>query len=342
MLFTYLAAALSDPDRSQRRFAGHDQISLLRHSPISLSDLSLKLMVSMAVPTDHDRDITVRLSATGQPPVRDGVPPDQVISLLFGTGIEEWRRGWQSSLGSEPSKEAIVSVSDTTRGATATTQVVPGQRLAYTMLDASATVDRVVEAVSTHLDDAEGQTPSIIVDDITPVLSDRGITATRSLLAALRNLAEDTTIIVGCSYLPEVAADIGSLFDPTNDVGMVDHPVADAVDRLQREDPTTFGYVRRHWAEARDGIEQCTRNYPQARQVHASLVDPETTPRTLGATLSGLVRLGVLDTWGETVGPTRYDLTAYDPDRMWVVAAVLSAATTTPETDESSMGGDDD
>ena len=54
------------------------------------------------------------------------------------------------------------------------------------------------------------------------------------------------------------------------------------------------------------------------------LSEPETTPRTLGMTLSGLVTLGVLQTWGETVGPTRYDLTAYDPGRMWAVGAALA------------------
>lgn len=282
----------------------------------------------MAVPTEHDRGVTVRLSATGQPPVRDGVPSDRVISLLFGTGIEEWRRGWERVAGLRPSKEAIISVSDTTRGATATTQVVPGRQLAYTMLDASASVESVVDTVSAHLDDAEGSPPAIIVDDIAPVLSERGLAATRSLVAALRDLAEETDVVVGCSYLPDVASDIGSLFDPMSDVGTIAHPVVDAVERLRRDDPTTFGYVRRHWAEAREGIERCTRNYPQSRQIHAALPEPETTPRTLGAALSGLVRLGVLDTWGETVGSTRYDLTAYDPDRMWVVAAVLSAVTT--------------
>ena len=296
----------------------------------------------MAVPTDPDHDVTVRLSATGQPPVREGVPPERVISVLFGTGIEEWRRGWRGSPGSGPSSEAIVSASDTTRGSTATTQVVPGRRLAYTMLDASTELDRVVDAVSTYVDDSEGEVPSIVVDDIVPVITDRGVAAARSFVTALRGLSGVDDVVVGCSYRPEVAADVRSLFDPTGDVGSVDHPVAGALDRLHRDDPTTFGYVRRHWVEAREGMERCTRNYPQSRQVHAALSDPETTPRTLGATLSGLVRLGVLDTWGETVGSTRYDLTAYDPDRMWVVGAVLSASADETEPDGGPETIDDD
>ena len=299
-------------------------------------------MSHMAVPTDPDHDVTVRLSATGQPPVRDGVPPGRVISVLFETGIEEWRRGWRSSPGSGPSSEAIVSASDTTRGSTTTTQVVPGRRLAYTVLDASTEPDRVVDAVSTYVDDSEGEVPSVVVDDIVPVVTDRGVAAARSFVTALRGLSGVDDVVVGCSYRPEVAADVRSLFDPTGDVERVDHPVGGALDRLHRDDPTTFGYVRRHWAEARDGVERCTRNYPQSRQVHAALSDPETTPRTLGATLSGLVRLGVLDTWGETVGSTRYDLTAYDPDRMWVVGAVLSASADETEPDGGPETIDDD
>ncbi len=212
----------------------------------------------MAVPTESMRNVSVRLSATGQPPVRDGASSGRVITVLFGTGIEEWRRGWRGSPSSGPTREAIVSASDTTRGATATTQVVPGGRLAYTVLDASATLDRVTDAVSTHVDDAEGEPLSMIVDDITPVLTDRGVPATRSFVASLRELPGVDEIVVGCSYGPEVATDIRSLFDPIEDVERVDHPVAETVDRLRRDDPTTFGYVRRHWAEAREGVERCT------------------------------------------------------------------------------------
>jgi len=296
----------------------------------------------MAVPTDSDREVTVRLSAAGQPPVRDGPSPERVVSVLFDTGIEEWRRGWRGSPGSGPTREAIVSASDTIRGATGTTQVVPGRRLTYAMLDESADPDRVADAVSTHVADIEGKPPSVVIDDVAPVLVDRGVDATRSFLGALGGLTDIGEVVVGCSYRPETAADVRSLFDPTEVSAPVDHPVTGAVDRLRRDDPTTFGYVRRHWAEARDGIERCTRNYPQSKQVHAAIPESETTPRTLGATLSGLVRLDVLDTWGETVGSTRYDLTAYDPGRMWAVGAALATSSEGPDADgESATAGDD-
>lgn len=294
----------------------------------------------MAVPMGSAHDVSVRLSATGQPPVRDGASRGRVISVLFRTGIEEWRRGWRGSPSSGPAREAIVSASDTTRGATATAQVVPGRRLAYTVLDASVTLDRVADAVSTHADGAEGEPPSMIVDDITPVVADRGVSAAGSFIESLREPLGVGQIVVGCSYRSDVATDIRSLFDPMEGVARVDHPVAGTVDRLRRDDPTTFGYVRRHWSEAREGLERCTRNYPQSRQIHTVVPDPETTPRTLGAALSGLVRLGVLDTWGETVGSTRYDLTAYDPDRMWVVGAVLASSNESDADGESATNAD--
>jgi hypothetical protein len=296
----------------------------------------------MAVPTDSDHEVTVRLSAAGRPPVREGPSPERVVSVLFDTGIEEWRRGWRGSPEPGPTREAIVSASDTTRGAVGTTQVVPSRRLAYTMLDGSTDLDSVADAVSAHVVDVEGAAPSVVVDDVTPVLVDRGLDATGSFVAALGSLSDVAEVVVGCSYRPEAAADVRSLFDPTDVSEPVHHPVTGALDRLRRDDPTTFGYVRRHWAEARDGIERCTRNYPQSKQVHAALSDPATTPRTLGATLSGLVRLDVLDTWGETVGSTRYDLTAYDPDRMWAVGAALATSSEERDADdESATVGDD-
>jgi len=94
-------------------------------------------------------------------------------------------------------------------------------------------------------------------------------------------------ILMGCSYeaplelLSRVGDPVDVVIGPDVDVA------ATAVERLSCDDPTTFGYVRRHWAEAKRGIEACDRNYPQSKQVHAALTDPETTPRTLGATRVG-------------------------------------------------------
>jgi hypothetical protein len=282
----------------------------------------------MPVPTQSGREFAVRVSDRGQPSVRDVEAGEQVISLLFGTGIEEWRRGWRRTVGTLPDREAIVSASDLTRGAATATQVVPGRGLAYTVLGAPVDVERILEAVAGYFADARDLEPTVIIDDIEPLLAEQGRDAVTELLDGLRVRLDDCqgSVVIGCSFTGRTASLTASLFDPVDDIEEIDHSVAAILDGLRRDDPTTFGYVRRHWAEARTGIERCERNYPQAKQVHAALSEPETTPRTLGMALSGLVSLGVVDTWSETVGPTRYDLTAYDPARMWAVGATLAVA----------------
>lgn len=285
--------------------------------------------VTMPVPTQSGRHFTVRVSDRGQPPVRDGAASEQVISVLFETGIEEWRRGWRQITGTLPKREAIVSASDLTRGAAMATQVVPDRRLAYTVLGAPVDVERILDAVAGHVVDARDLEFTVIVDDLEPLLAERGRDAVVEFTDGLRTRLEDCngSVVIGCSYAERTAPSVASLFDPVDNVERIDHSVDAALDGLRRDDPTTFGYVRHHWAEARTGVELCERNYPQAKQVHAILSESGTTPRTLGATLSGLVTLGVLDTWSETVGPTRYDLTAYKPARMWAIGATLATET---------------
>ncbi|OYR84521.1 hypothetical protein DJ71_08770 [Halorubrum sp. E3] len=220
----------------------------------------------------------------------------------------------------------MVSASDLTRGAATATRVVPDQGLAYTTLGAPVNIDRILEAVTEHVADARGLDLTVIIDDVEPLLAEHGPDAVKELLEGVHVRVTDcqSRVVVGCSFRERTAASLGEVFDPVTDIERIDHSVAGALDALRGDDPTTFGYVRRHWTEAREGIERCDRNYPQAKQVHAVLSDPETTPRTLGMTLSGLVSLGVLDTWSETVGPTRYDLTAYEPARLWAVGATLA------------------
>lgn len=282
----------------------------------------------MAVSTARDRSITMRVSRRGQSSVRDGPAPKQVVSVLFDTGIEEWRRGWRSSTGSMPIREAIVSASDLTRGAAATTQIVPNGQLAYTVLGTSVEVDRVITAVSDHLTGVDDTDVHVVVDDVRSFLTNRGISAAERLVAGLRDElpASVGDITLGCSIGPNTDLELVSLFESVDVVEGSNPAVVENINRLHQADPTTFGYVRRHWAEAQRAIDACNRNYPQAKQIHAVVSDAETTPRTLGATLSGLVQLGVLETWSETVGPTRYDLTAYRPERLWDVGVAFTAS----------------
>ncbi|MFB6194339.1 MAG: hypothetical protein ABEI75_04675 [Halobaculum sp.] len=97
----------------------------------------------------------------------------------------------------------------------------------------------------------------------------------------------------------------------------------DGIEYLRTVDPTNFGYLRSNWREARRGLEAVEMTYPQSKQVHDAIPDPETTPRTLGAALQALVELGGLDVWGDTVAANRYDMTAYDPERVAAVGAAI-------------------
>ncbi|WP_235681708.1 hypothetical protein [Halorubrum salinarum] len=268
-------------------------------------------------------DDAVRLCCGDEPSLRDGVVSDRVVSVLFGTDVEAWRRGWDRTAAGPPARETAVDVNDIARsGATASTQVVPNNGLAYTVLGRDADSERVLDAVADHFDGVPEGTVDLLVDDLAPLAAREGIGAAVAFAGRLRERFADEAnrVLLGCSA--ECSAELLSRLDALVDA---DAAATAAVERLSRDDPTTFGYVRRHWAEARRGIEACDRNYPQSKQVHAALADPETTPRTLGATLSGLVTLGALETWGDTVGPTRYDLTAYRPDRTRAIGAALEA-----------------
>ncbi|WP_241989404.1 hypothetical protein [Halorubrum sp. SP9] len=267
-----------------------------------------------------------RLFCGDRPSVRDGITSDRVVSVLFGTDVEAWRSGWDRTPAGPPNREAVVDASDIARsGAVASTQVVPSGGLAHTVLGRTADGERVLDAVADHLAGAPPGTVDVLIDDLTPVAARGGVDSAAAFADGLLDRFEGRTgqIAMGCSFegSAELLSRVGGRVDTV--VG-ADDAVA-AVERLYRDDPTTFGYVRRHWAEATRGIETCDRNYPQSKQVHAVLPAPETTPRTLGATLSGLVALDALETWGDTVGPTRYDLTAYRPERTWAVGAALAA-----------------
>lgn len=273
--------------------------------------------------------MTVRVDSAGSPSVRDGRADRSVVSILFETDLETWRRTWNGRAGEPPRREAVVVASDLSRGAaaTATTQVIPERRLAYTVLGSDAGTDRVLEAVSGMLAEFDGSDPRVILDDLASFAVTRGAGDAADAVEriATEAAAVDGSVTIGWSLSAESAFALPAVLGRADSIEGVDPESMAAIERLQREDPTTFGYTRRYWAEAQRGIECCSRNYPQSKQVHAVLSSPETTPRTLGATLSGLVSLGVLDTWTETVGSTRYDLTAYAPTRMAAIGAAFAA-----------------
>ncbi|MFC5136248.1 MULTISPECIES: hypothetical protein [Haloferacaceae] len=282
----------------------------------------------MTVPKTHEATVTVRVDSAGPPSVRDGGTGRPVVSILFETDLETWRRTWSERAGEPPRREAVVVASDHSRGAaaTATTQVLPERKVAYTVLGSDAGTDRVLETVSGMLTEFDGSEPRVILDDLASFAVTRGAGDAADAVEriATETAAVNGSVTIGWSLSAESAAAMSTVLGRADSIEGVDPEPMAAIGRLQREDPTTFGYTRRYWPEAQRGIECCSRNYPQSKQVHAVLSNPETTPRTLGATLSGLVSLEVLDTWTDTVGSTRYDLTAYDPSRMAAIGAAFA------------------
>lgn len=283
----------------------------------------------MAVPSERGEKVTVHASSNGAVAVRRDRAPDHVVSVLFGTDLEEWRRGWNGAIDRTPDREVVVVASDISRGPTTSSpaRVTPNRGLSYALVGPDVNADQLVETVSEAFAGFDSENPCVLVDDLEPLATRRGVDRAAELVERLACATTDAggSIAIGYSLTPGTVSILASLVGVSDRIVGDDPELAAAVDRLRRADPTTFGYARRNWVEAQRGIESCTRNYPQAKQIHASLSTPETSPRTLGATLSGLVTLDVLDTWGDTVGPTRYDLTEYDRSRMASVGVVFAS-----------------
>lgn len=241
------------------------------------------------------------------------------VALLCASTVDEWHR----SLGpAAPDTCHFVSVDDAVRGATAangTGRAVGGGMYV-------SVLERPVPDPSPVLADAfEGTSGgSLVVDDLSFLLQDADEAATA--LERLRTVATDASaeLHVRLPDDAEAATTVARHFTPVDDA-TARVVASEGLSYLREADPTNFGYLRRHWEEARAGLEAVEMTYPQAKQVHAALPESETTPRTLGAALGGLVELGALDVWGDTVAANRYDLTAYDPERVAAIGDVIDS-----------------
>lgn len=259
-----------------------------------------------------------------------------LLSILYGTTADEWRRTWRAQVGWTPRKEALIDIAPLSRSAAAansgpTTQMIPNRDIALTTIERPVDPRALVETVASYLDGCTTGTTIVYFDELGELIADMGADDSVSVLEELTALVREAGVrglfCLDPELVPEDTVDrLCQVVDSVHgDVRQADE-VERAVDDLRRSDPTNYGYARRHWREAREGIEQCNRNYPQARQIHETLEAPETTSRTLGATLKAFVTLGVIDTWTETVGSTRYDLTAYDGDLLTDVGKALDAS----------------
>lgn len=247
-----------------------------------------------------------------------------VLAVLDGTTAGEWRRQWHREVGWEPAQMGVVETFELTRGAAASE---PETRVVDEDL-AMATVERPVEPgtlrdlVGQFLDGWHGgRAKTVVYFESLGVCAEDGDPG--PLLEVLPEILDHVERVDARLYAclddeavpPSAVVRAREPFDAVRGRPLVDASVLAAIEGLRADDPTTFGYLRRHWREAMRGLRLTDRSYPQAKQVHAVLEEPETTPRTLGTALQGLVNLDALGLWGDTVGPNRYDTTAYDPER---------------------------
>jgi hypothetical protein len=103
--------------------------------------------------------------------------------------------------------------------------------------------------------------------------------------------------------------------------------LVDQLESLYSEDPRRYGLLQRHIEELTYALEQSTRNYVSAKQLHAVWDDPPFSPQILGQLLSTIATLGILRVHTHRSNRNRYDLTAYDPARMRRLSTVLPADT---------------
>lgn len=255
-----------------------------------------------------------------------------VLAVLYEQSADAWRRRWRTEVGRRPAQQGLIEVTELTRRtatAAPTTQVLPENNVALTTAARPLAAETLSETVDQYLDGwADSESPTtVFVDSLGAVIDD---TSVADATDVVRSLATRVAAIdaVGYVCLDDASTDpatVEAVLDAVETVRFDDSPTAleAYVLRLRREDPTSYGYLRRHWQTARRGIEATDRTYPQARQLHDVLDEPEASPRALGTALRALVTLGVIGVWGDTVGANRYDLTTYDPDRLSTLGAVL-------------------
>lgn len=86
--------------------------------------------------------------------------------------------------------------------------------------------------------------------------------------------------------------------------------------RLKWKDPQGYGYLVRYWEDAKQGLDNTTKNFASVRHIHSNISNTQTSTQGLGKTLSLLTELDVLTVHSRRSNATIYDLTTYNPDRL--------------------------
>jgi hypothetical protein len=93
---------------------------------------------------------------------------------------------------------------------------------------------------------------------------------------------------------------------------------------LKQSNPQGYGYIKRYWEEAQQGLDNTNKNYARVTHIYENITDPTIGTRGLGQTLVLLAQLNVLTVLTNRSNATIYDLTAYDPDRLTAIGHLLN------------------
>ena len=85
---------------------------------------------------------------------------------------------------------------------------------------------------------------------------------------------------------------------------------------LKESNPQGYGYLKKYWRDAKQGLDNTNRNYVQVTHVYENIPDPDIGTRGLGQTLVILAQLDVISVLTNRSNATIYDLTTYMSDRL--------------------------
>ena len=92
---------------------------------------------------------------------------------------------------------------------------------------------------------------------------------------------------------------------------------------LKQESPQRFGYLEQYWEDAKEGLDNTSRNYARVVHIYENISEPEVGTRGLGHTLVLLAKLDVLTVLTNRSNATIYDLTSYQSERLDAVGRIL-------------------
>lgn len=242
-----------------------------------------------------------------------GTAEGRHVGILSDHSVQEWQR----RIDNTPSPTAdrhFVKLGGKLRSATASAGGVQTRPMGPN-LDVTVVNDATAADLEHALDEAVPDTEECVLAVEDPSFLFAEDTDAGDRLEEFLNLADERceTLHARVPNEPRAITTLARRFEFADD--RCRQWIAEmGVTQLRDDDPTNFGYLRSNWREARRGLEAVDMVYPQSKQIHEAIPEPDTTPRTLGAALQAFVELGALGVWGDTVAANRYDTRGYDPE----------------------------